>query len=212
VSDRTGVPSSDAVTLMRYTPASVNPGVNSSDPVPSPLSTNAPNDRSVAFVLNDNVSDTSGSVADIVKLSVAPSLTFCAPIAARVGAPLASVTVSVNVSVSDRTGVPSSDAVTLMRNTPASVNPGVNSSDPVPSPLSTNAPNDRSVAFVLNDNVSDTSGSVADIVKLSTMPSLMFFAPIAARVGVVLVIPPKSPVVVVPPVAGRDAEVESRIP
>ncbi len=153
VSDRTGVPSSDTVTLRANTPASVNPGANSSDPVPSPLSSNAANARSVAFVLNDNVSDKSGSVADIVKLSVAPSLTFCADIAARTGAPLASFTVSMNSVVLDRMGVPSSVTVTLRANTPASVNPGVNSSDPVPSPLSANAPNGRSVAFVLNDNV-----------------------------------------------------------
>jgi len=97
------------------------------------------------------------------------------------------LTISVNVSVSDRTGIPSSTTVTVTLETPESVNPGVNSSDPVPSPLSVNAPKDRSVALVLNDNVSPTSGSVAEIVKLSICPSSTFCAPIPASTGALLI-------------------------
>ena len=59
-----------------------------------------------------------------------------------------------NVSVSLSDGMPSSTTVTLTWKVPESVNPGVNSSEPVPSPLSSNAPNDSDVALVLNTSVS----------------------------------------------------------
>ena len=53
----------------------------------------------MALLLNTSVSNTSGSVADSVKLSTAPSATFCEPIAASTGASLTDVTLMNTVAV-----------------------------------------------------------------------------------------------------------------
>jgi len=80
---------------MSKTPESRKSGVNSSDADPSPLSSNAPKDRSVALLLNVSVSSVSGSDAKIVKLSIAPSATNAGLGGDIDGALLTSVTVSV---------------------------------------------------------------------------------------------------------------------
>ena len=78
-------------------------------------------------------------------------------------------TVSVNVSSSVSTGVPSSVTVTVMSNNPASSDPGAQNTLPVPTSLSVSTQNDgRSLV----ENVRESpSGSVAVRPILSVSPS-----------------------------------------
>ena len=153
-------------------------GVQSKVPVPSPLFTK------VAPAGSDDVDRLgivlSGSLAVIPKLRLVPSVADLAPMAIRTGAWLPT-SITLIETISESLAAPS-EAKKVILYSPACTKVGVQSKEPVPSPLSVKlAPAGSAEVVRLG---SKPSGSEAEIPKLRLTPSSVTFDPIGSNTGV----------------------------